>query len=130
MYSVIKYQPKLYISLENGMYAITKSTSEDTTKLSDLLRKFTSYGESVISYTYFDYIRGESLQDFLNNKEYSVVMLDRYDLYYFEFIDTILELSRNSVVLIDTRRTEDVKKCVVRISKEAIDVIGLDEDSL
>lgn len=126
MYSIDKYNVKIKINLESGIYVFDNESATGKTRLAKMLAEYQAYGEPVISYTYNDYLKGISLNNMIKNKKYEVIMLDRYDLYNGEYSDIIREFSKDTIVLMDckseVKNIEDDDWCDITMTADCIEV--------
>lgn len=122
-----KYDVEITTDLKNGLYVFSNESATGKTRLAKLLRQYEAYGEPVTSYTYNDKKTNRKIEDALVPNKYSLIMLDRYDMYNGDGANLILECAKNSIVLIDTKRnlqfTNTEEWCDIEMTPEKIEVI-------
>lgn len=98
------FRPNVVIDLEPGVYWFDTESATGKTYLYRTLQKVVSFGDTV-AYSYYDYEAGVDLAYRLRNCKDSikVLILDRYDMYFNEYIDLIEELGDHCIILIDTK---------------------------
>lgn len=100
------------VDLTAGIYQFEDDSATGKTRLCELLKKYRAYGEKVYAYTYNDLLVGIDFESDVKQQEYKVVMLDRYDMYKGRFSETIKELSKSCVVLIDCKHELGINSLV------------------
>ena len=132
MYKIDKYQVKVYINLDDGLYIFPDESATGKTRLGTLLESYGYFGNRTIYLTYKT--GGKEYRDeILGLKQgyYRVIMLDRCDMCYDVFNDTAVinklkELSKESVILADCKgqcKLFDVADtCFIDMAKEEISV--------
>lgn len=126
MYKLSGLSREIDIQLNCGVYVFSRQSAEGKTFLSKMLNNYGMDGKNVISFTYNNFRNGLSLDTLLNGKHYDVVMLDRYDMYFGQFEDTIERLGKESIVLIDSKKSPEFKisprVCTIRFDLQRIKV--------
>lgn len=118
------YEIDLDINLANGAYQFTPDSSTGKTFLYQQLKKYNGFGDPVLGFSYSDSKEDLSLLD----KDYLIVMFDRYDLYNDGILeDKIRDLSTRAIVLIDSKRAIAVPRlsinyCTIKFSPLKIEV--------
>lgn len=124
--SLTKYNPKVIVNLENGLYLFDNKSSTGKTRLFKCLRDNQKYGESVASYSYDDYLLGVPIEKVLVPNKYKVIMLDRYDMYNGTGKDLILSCSSNTIILLDCKKGlnfgVDYEICYLDMMDKSIEV--------
>lgn len=127
MYRLNKYNVAINIELEPGIYVFDNQSATGKTRLAKLLSEYQAYGEPVVSYTYNDKLKGLSLGDFIKDKKYKVILLDRYDLYNGDYSEDIKKHAKESIVLIDckseVKNINDDEWCNIVMSEDSIEVM-------
>ena len=127
MYNLDKYNVAINIQLEPGIYVFDNQSATGKTRLAKLLSEYQAYGEPIVSYTYNDKLRGISLFDFVKDKRYKLIMLDRYDLYNGDYAETIIKLSEDTIILIDCKseikNIKDDDWCTIIMTQDKIEVV-------
>lgn len=104
---MLKYRIRgidLCIWLSNGIYFFPPESAEGKTFVYSLLKDVRGWDNTVLPLTYRDYTDGTDIPNLLRSKEYSVVMLDRFDLYQTrEIADVLGELSYKIPIMIDVK---------------------------
>lgn len=100
MYKNEKYNTKINIALDNGIYVFDETSATGKTRLCNELKELRKLGEPVIGYTYNDDKLGIDLCDLVNRVHPKVILLDRYDMYNGMFDEQIIKWSSNATVLI------------------------------
>ena len=113
------------LNVENGVYVFSCMSGTGKTYLKRLLTTLTNIGEPVITYSYDDYTRKNDLRSYIRD-EYKVIMLDRCDMYkraVEECRDTIKEVGKSSIVLIDCKGMLNIAadRCYLTFSKDKVD---------
>lgn len=85
----------------NGISATGK------TRLYHLLREYRAAKLPVAGYSYSEYMDGLRISQYLNTG-LKLIIIDRYDMYNGEMASDIIELSKESIVLIDCKTTLDI----------------------
>lgn len=121
----IESNPSIVINLEPGLYLIGEASATNKNYLHNLFRKVGKNEAAVGSFSYEDV--GIGSVDFMLNKGYKVILLNRADMY----LDApTLQLLRNyavsGIVLIDYKGeeldVEDLKRVEVHTTKDKIEV--------
>lgn len=89
------------INLQAGAYAFTPYSASGKSYLASKLRKLSTFGERCAVYTYGDKF---PLNTILDASKYDIIMLERYDMYYGDCFDLIEMCSKNSIILIDSKK--------------------------
>ena len=113
------------INLENGIYQFTPDSSTGKTFLANKLKKYGDLGEPVTSVTYRDVEKNHIEID--SNKDYAVILFDRYDLYSDKITDLITSLGKKSIVLVDSKIPliipwTPIGYCTIQFSPSKIEV--------
>ncbi len=103
MYFSDRYNIKIKMYMDNGVYRLPRESAIGKTYLVSILKFLKGGGEPVMSLTHNDVCNGEELSYFIKYKDYKVVMLDRYDMYSGRFEDEIFELGKTAIVLLDAK---------------------------
>lgn len=98
------YDIKINIGLGPGTYVFVPNSAIGKSYLAFLLNKYKVYGEPVYAYSYADFEDGVRLADIIASKKYSVILLDRYDMYYGEALNLLQHPPDNVLLLVDTKR--------------------------
>ena len=128
MLKIDKYNVKVDIQLDNGVYIFDNESALGKTRLAKLLEKYQAYGEPVVSYTYNDKLRGIDIATVLQPKRFKVILLDRYDMYEGDGAELILKCAEDSIVLIDCKNdfsvTAEDEWCTINMEKDKIEVVA------
>lgn len=118
---------KVDIDLENGIHVFSCSSATGKTRLFTILQEYYRKGEPVLTYTYDDYRSGLDFYTISEKRKYQLVMIDRYDMFDSKFSDKLLELSKNSIVLIDSKQqlffTKSYGRCYINMTPDRIEVV-------
>lgn len=124
MYKNEEYRPIINIDLDKGVYIFDSESATGKTYLCKQLKKLQAYGEPVISFTYDDILRRTNLNDI--DKQYEVIMLDRYDLYREEGQGLINKFKDESIILVDCKigyiDNIDSEICYIELTDNNIEV--------
>lgn len=92
-----------------GVYRLDGDSATGKTYLFKLLRGVNkaSSMDKVITYTYDDKWLGIKLDELARGKELELVVIDRYDMFLNEYLDTINELGRKAIVLVSSKQDFD-----------------------
>lgn len=127
MYNNTKYNVKISINLENGIYVFDNESATGKTRLYKELKEHTKLGESVFAYSYNDDKLGIDLDKILKSKDFKVILLDRYDMYNGSFSDILIDKSKSSIILIDCKNilniNYDADWCYIEMSSGKIEVL-------
>ena len=118
MYLLDKYSIELRVELNPGMYIFSYFSA---TGKSYLAKDYYAFGEDVYSYTYHDYLSKTDLAAMIANNKFSVILIDRYDMYVGYCIKELQDLSKHCVVLIDLKSEptfRDYRICSVHMKQE------------
>jgi len=102
VFSVLEYNIKVNVDLDNGLFVFDNESATGKTRLAKLLRSYRTYGEPVVSYTYDDFMLGLDLVSLLK-PSVRLVIVDRYDLYNGYALLELAEFSKRSIVVIDCK---------------------------
>lgn len=105
-YNGKQYYPEIDIELDNGVYLFSIESATGKTRLCKALKDLEQYGD-VIAYTYNDTIRKLDLKNLVSDKT-RVIMLDRYDMYFNMFADTIEKYSDKAIILVDCKLRDKI----------------------
>ena len=126
MFQLNKYNTKLTIALENGIYLFDNQSATGKSRLCSVLKEYGAYGEPVIGYTYADLRRGMDISLALIPEKYKVVMLDRYDMYCGAGKELIKQCAGSSIILIDCKGefpvTNEYDWCYIEMKAHSIEV--------
>lgn len=127
MYKNNKYDVKINIDLENGIYIFNEKSATGKTRLCKELKELRKLGEPVIGYTYGDDKLGINLLSITNKVKPKVLMLDRYDMYNGDFDNNIIAWSKDAIILIDCKAglktAIDTDWCTIEMNSQEIEVI-------
>ena len=121
------FQTSISINLDNGVYFFIPDSGAGKTFLCKKIKEYNRVGEPVYAISYDDVNRFID-SDIEVMKKSKVNLFDRYDLYSDLFIDLIKELSKSSVVLIDTKQLlfipgVKINYCMIKLKLSGIEVI-------
>ena len=126
MIRLSSYLPEIIIDLPNGIYLFNNESATGKTRLYMELKKNQKYGESVVSYSYDDYLLNIPIETIVIPNKYKVVMLDRYDMYNGIGKDLISACVDNTIVLIDCKKGlnfgVDYEFCYIEMTDKLIEV--------
>lgn len=127
MFRLDKYNVKINIKLENGIYTFDRESSTGKTRLYKVLRQYQSVGEPVSAYTYQDKKLGIPIESVIDSSKFKLIMLDRYDMYNGDAIELIKKHSKNSIILIDCKLALkgniDDNWCYIEMTPDLIEVL-------
>lgn len=127
MFNLSKYNTKIKIDLENGLYLFENQSATGKSRLCSVLKEYCAYGEPTFGYTYSDLLMGIDISFALNSERFKVIMLDRYDMYHGLGADLILQCKLNSIVLVDCKGifsiTNEYDWCYIDMDAHSIEVI-------
>lgn len=125
MLKIEKYDVKLTISLENGLYILDIESGSGKTRLKKLLDEFNGYGEAVSSYTYKDYLNKEPIEKAVDASKYRAVVVDRYDIYFPYGLDVMEKAASNMIILVDCKKglsVSGVKLALIDMEADSMEV--------
>lgn len=120
-----KYTPKIYISLEPGVYCFHDDSAAGKTYLSMLLRRLRKV-ERVDSITYVDDLIP---CEFFDRSKRDLVMLDRYDLYFGQGEKEMWEFAKTGIVLVVCKsviKNARFCPCFIERGRTGISVYGIE----
>lgn len=114
------------MDLPFGVYLLDRDSATGKTYLNKCLKEAWLSGNSVDGYTYNDMLRGTMLSDYIKNRKLNCLMLDRYDMYIDKFHDTIEDLRKTCIVLIDCKGELNIEYdfCSIIFSDHSIEVVS------
>lgn len=91
------------IKLDNGLYQFDGESATGKTRLYDIIKSYQRVGYDVASYSYTDLQNGLNLEDVVNKIQPSLLMIDRYDMFPNMYQETIINASKDGIVLVDSK---------------------------
>ena len=127
MFFIDKYNTKIYINLENGLYIFSNQSSTGKTRLYKELKDMYTYGEDVLAYSYSDLLYGTDLAELLKkNPDKKVLLIDRYDMFINQYRGIIAAYSKHSIVMVDCKQeisfTKEDGMCFIEMTDNTISV--------
>lgn len=119
---------RVKINLNPGVYAMNNKSAIGKTRLGVLLGKYFFSGGVTFYYSYDDYVRGMKLADVLEKRDYSVVMIDRLDMFIQEYsiFEDVDKYRDKTIFLFDLKNVfvccSNLKFCNVVMSEREIEV--------
>ena len=125
-----RYRDQIDIRLDNGVYCLPATSAIGKTVLAKWLHTLhLSHSEPVNSIRSYEGLMAKELDSYIP-KDCKVFMLDDYDLYNGKFADTIYDLGKRAIVLIDCKMPPefsfDVQRCNLRYDR--CDLIIVDQE--
>ena len=119
-----KYNFKIRVHLDHGVFVFTRQSGIGKTYLANILNNYFTFGERVFSYTYSDFCKGINLDEILGCGRFDLILLDRYDMYYGEAIESIEEFGKRGVVLVDCKQVPPFacERCMLYYFVNAIEI--------
>lgn len=127
MYEKYGNYTNVRIDLAPGIYIFDNKSATGKSYLLKTLKALSLSGEPVDGYTYSDYIRGQSLADYIGNRNnLRYLMIDRYDMYINEFIEDIERISDKCTVMIDCKGPTalEYEQCHISLGDRSLEVFG------
>ena len=106
-----------------GVYQFRNVSSTGKSRLCKILKDYETTGRPVAGYDYYDFKHNVDLEAVKGNG-IKLIVLDRYDMYNGELADTIRELSKEALVLLDCKTFPELDIPVLNAS------ISMDEDCI
>ena len=91
------------INLENGIYQFYCESATGKTRLYDAIKSYQYEGYNVTAYSYFNLQDGLDLEEVINRTHPQLLLIDRYDMFNDMYHEAILKVSKNCIVLIDSK---------------------------
>lgn len=91
------------INLENGVYQFCCESATGKTRLYDSIKSYQHAGYNVTAYSYTDLQDGLNLEEVINRIRPQLLLIDRYDMFSDMYHESILRVSENCIVLIDSK---------------------------
>lgn len=128
MFIIDKYSPVVYVDLNNGVYKFDCYSATGKTRLYELLKEYNRAGESVVAYSYNDWVLGLDLKSVLSRFKPKLIIVDRYDMFNTEYHQELESAGKESIVLIDSKEMlkfgEYDRVCGINIQPDKIEVYG------
>lgn len=123
------FRTDIIINLENDIYQFAPNSATGKTRLFNLLKSYRHGDQSIVLYTYNDYINKVNLGEVLKEvKDIRLIFIDRYDLYFNSFAEDIQNYRDKSIILIDSKRALEFNDvytmCGINMSESLIEVFG------
>lgn len=119
---------EISINLSPGIYIMNNKSAVGKTRLGLLLEKKFISGDATFYYSYNDYLKGVRLSDILAKREYSVVLIDRLDMFINDYnvFNDIDKYKYNTIFLLDLKSISihyhDLQYCNVKMRETEIEV--------
>lgn len=129
MFEVRKYRPNIDICLDSGAYVFDMYAATGKTYLCNLAEKYRHFGVPIAGYTYNDHLDMVPIRSRLDSNKFKVAILDRYDMYYWNYIEEMKEfVNGGGILLVDTKtgRLPVIKSkiCYISFNEFCIHVFG------
>lgn len=128
MFIIDKYSPAVYVDLDNGVYQFDCYSATGKTRLYELLKEYNRAGESVVAYSYNDWVLGLDLKSVLSRFKPKLIIVDRYNMFNTEYHQELESAGKESIVLIDSKEMlkfgEYDRVCGINIQPDKIEVYG------
>ena len=116
MVKIENYRVKIIVDKEPGLYTFDAISATGKSYLCTLCKKYRRLGEPVAGYDYYDYLEGMAIPTGL-----TLLIVDRYDLYYDEKIDEQLaDAAKTAVVLVDSKHYVFDAMCHIDYKNEGL----------
>lgn len=114
------------INLENGIYQFCCESATGKTRLYDVIKSYQHTGCNVTAYSYTDLQDGLNLEEVVNRIHPQLLLIDRYDMFNDMYHESILRVSENCIVLIDSKDvltfSDYYTTCEINMTPTAIEV--------
>lgn len=114
------------INLENGIYQFCCESATGKTRLYSVVRSYQCSGDNVMAYSFTDMQIGLSLPDMLSKVRPTLLFIDRYDMFKDKYHDDILSISKDCIILIDSKDVltfnDYYTTCEISMTPTAIEV--------
>lgn len=118
---------KILIDLDNGIYTFGNESASGKTFLYKMLSKLRS-GKDIIAITAETARYFNSFLDIARHDHVILVILDRYDMYEGKYVDNIVTLKDDAVILLDYKQgdlfSEYIQGCYIELSESSLEVKG------
>lgn len=123
-YKNTTFETEIDISLPNGDYQFVLDSSTGKTYLANKLKEYRRLGKPVTAVSYVDFTENTMK---LLDREYNVVLIDRYDLYSGKLDNIIAELGARTTVLVDFKLGLKIPRvkvnyCIIKFNLYKIEV--------